>query len=126
MAKRKKKTKVLRVEAEKRKWDNYDKVNTLSKNHNPPPARGKPSKYKNTDTVERNSNFINVAGGYFNKGKYKAINVDKAPLNYLNWVIHNIELNKSETTLIRKLIKSEMEKNQLNKTNKTTSNSSSS
>ena len=59
------------------------------------------------------------------KGKYKAINVDKAPLNYLNWVIHNIELNKSETTLIRKLIKSEMEKNQLNKTNKTTSNSSS-
>ena len=28
------------------------------------------------DTVEPNSNFINLRGNYFNKGKYKGIEVD--------------------------------------------------
>jgi uncharacterized protein (DUF3820 family) len=56
-------------------------------------------------TIEPNSNFINISQGYFNKGKYKGTPVSKAPMHYLKWVMENIELNKGETSLLNKLIK---------------------
>ena len=37
--------------------------------------------YRLKDTVEPNSNFINLRGNYFNKGKYKGIEVDRAPID---------------------------------------------
>jgi hypothetical protein len=55
-------------------------------------------------TIEKHSNFINLNQGYFNKGKYKGISVDKTPITYLKWVLQNIELNTGETKLITKLI----------------------
>lgn len=56
-------------------------------------------------TIEKHSNFINLNQGYFNKGKYKGISVDKTPTTYLKWVLQNIELNVGETKLLNKLIK---------------------
>ena len=60
------------------------------------------------DTVEPNSNFINLRGNYFNKGKYKGIEVDRAPIDYLEWLLHRstVTLNKGETKLVNKLIES--------------------
>jgi hypothetical protein len=55
-------------------------------------------------TVDPHSNFINISQGYFNKGKHKGTPVSNVPLNYLKWVMENIELNKGETNLINKLI----------------------
>ena len=55
-------------------------------------------------TVDKHSNFINLNQGYFNKGKYKGISVDKTPTNYLKWVLENIELNVGETKLLNKIL----------------------
>ena len=59
------------------------------------------------ETVEPNSNFINLNGGYFNKGKYKGIEVERSPIYYLEWLLNTstIILNKGEIKLINKLIK---------------------
>lgn len=59
------------------------------------------------ETIEPNSNFINLAGGYFNKGKYKGIEVSRASIEYLDWLLNksSITLNKGETKLLNKLIK---------------------
>ena len=44
--------------------------------------------------------------GYFNKGKYKGIEVDRPPIEYLQWLLNKstIVLNKGEIKLITKLI----------------------
>ena len=56
------------------------------------------------ETIELHSNFINVSQGYFNKGKHKGTPITNVPLNYLKWVMENIELNKVESNLLNKLI----------------------
>ena len=58
-----------------------------------------------------NSNFINVKGGYFNKGSKKGCDVSAADLTYLIWVTNNIELNISELNYIRRVIKKKERKN---------------
>jgi len=55
-------------------------------------------------TVNLNSNFINLSQGYFNKGKHKGTPVSNASLDYLKWVMETIELNIGEKNLINKLI----------------------
>jgi hypothetical protein len=65
-------------------------------------------------TIEKNSNFINLNGGYFNKGKYKGAEVNRATLDYLEWLKNKsmIPLNKGENTLIDKLIKTKKKENE--------------
>ena len=101
------KLKQQRLKEDKRKQieERYNKIQELSKNHNPLPERGR---YNNTHThigVNQNSNMINVKQGYFNKGKYQHKAVETVPIHYLKWMLETKELNKSEMGLIRKLIK---------------------
>ena len=65
-----------------------------------------PKHFRLKDTIEKKSNFINLNGGYFNKGKYKGIEVDRSPIEYLQWLLNKstIVLNKGEIKLITKLI----------------------
>ena len=65
-----------------------------------------PKHFRLKDTVDPNSNFINLNGGYFNKGKYKGIEVNRSPVEYLNWLLNKsmIVLNRGEIKLINKLI----------------------
>lgn len=49
-------------------------------------------------------NFIDVASGYFRKGKYKDTHITKAPQSYLEWVVDNVQLNKSERRMIKNRI----------------------
>lgn len=82
----------------------YQKVQELSKTHNPLPKRGQ----KNTklrSTIELHSGFMNAKQRYFNVGKYKGVDLDSVPVSYMNWVVSNIRLNESELKLIRKYIK---------------------
>lgn len=104
------KLKQQRLKEDKRKQieERYNKIQELSKNHNPLPDRGR----YNTHThigVNPNSNMINVKQGYFNKGKYQHKRVETVPIHYLKWMLETKELNKSETRLVKKLIKSEGE-----------------
>ena len=92
MGKKKKEKKITEKE---KKWIN----NEVEKLRDPKHFRLK-------DTVEPNSNFINLNGGYFNKGKYKGIEVSRSPVEYLEWLLNKsmIILNKGEIKLITKLI----------------------
>jgi len=58
-------------------------------------------------TIEKKSNFINLNGGYFNVGKYKGAEVNRASLDYLVWLQYKsmIVLNKGEIKLLDKIIK---------------------
>jgi uncharacterized protein (DUF3820 family) len=65
-----------------------------------------PKHFRLKDTIEKKSNFINLNGSYFNKGKYKGIEVDRPPIEYLQWLLNKstIVLNKGEIKLITKLM----------------------
>lgn len=56
------------------------------------------------ETIDPHANFINVLQGYFNKGKYKGIPVNKVPSKYIEWVKENIELNKTEMNYLNKIL----------------------
>ena len=58
-----KKKKITKKEKE---WINQELENLKDPNH-----------FRLKDTIEKNSNFINLNGGYFNKGKYKGIEVEE-------------------------------------------------
>ena len=90
----KKKKKITKKEKE---WIDVELQNLSNQNH-----------FRLRDTVEPNSNFINLNGGYFNKGKYKGIEVDRSPIEYLQWLLNKstVVLNKGEIKLITKLIES--------------------
>lgn len=67
-------------------------------------------------TIEKNSNFINLKGGYFNKGQYKGAEVNRATIDYLEWLLNSpIVLNKGEITLINKVIKTKKKENEKSK-----------
>ena len=106
----------------KKMLDDYNKLQQLSKNHNPPPDRGMYSNHTHI-AVDSNSNMINVKQGYFNKGKYQLKEVDKVPIEYLMWLMKNRPLNTSELKLINRVIKSEVENNQLNNHKENTNSS---
>ena len=97
------KQKYLKDKREVEKWDRYNELQNLSKKWNPPPKRNT-KQFINKDTVEAQSNFINVKQGYFNEGKYKMVDVKNTPLDYLEWVYKNVQLNLSEQTLVKKYI----------------------
>lgn len=60
-------------------------------------------------TEQKQSNFINCKGGYFNKGKYKGKKVIKTPLQYLLWMQDNFtNLNVTETKLLSSTIKNKL------------------
>lgn len=88
----KKKKMVKPITKEEKKWIDQELLNIQKT-------------VKLQQTIEKHSNFINLNQGYFNKGKYKGISVDKTPTTYLKWVLQNIELNVGETKLLNKLIK---------------------
>jgi hypothetical protein len=81
----------------------FAEVQKLSKSWNPIPQRGS-TLPRLQSTVERHSNFINTSKGYFNKGKYKGIQVKDVNKQYLQWVKDNIHLNISELKLIKKYL----------------------
>jgi hypothetical protein len=58
-------------------------------------------------TIEKHSNFINLNGGYYNVGKYKGAEVNRPPVDYLDWLLNKskIVLNKGEIKLLNKIIK---------------------
>ena len=67
-------------------------------------------------TIEKSSNFINLKGGYFNVGKYKGAEVNRPPVDYLEWLLNSpIVLNKGEITLVNKLIKTKNKENEKSK-----------
>ena len=67
-------------------------------------------------TIEKNSNFINLKGGYFNKGQYKGAEVNRPPVDYLEWLLNSpIVLNKGEITLLKKVIKTKKKENEKSK-----------
>ena len=99
MKKRKKTTKQILLEREKKKWENFNKPIT----YNPIPVRKEKDTTKVFISIEQKSNFINVNGGYFNIGKKKGCMVESADLKYINWVIENIQLNDSELRLLRRV-----------------------
>jgi|688.fasta_scaffold1084607_1 hypothetical protein len=68
-------------------------------------------------TIEKKSNFINLKGGYYNVGKYKGAEVNRPPVDYLDWLLNKsmIVLNKGEITLINKLIKTKNIENEKSK-----------
>ena len=68
-------------------------------------------------TIEKSSNFINLKGGYYNVGKYKGAEVNRPPVDYLEWLKNKsmIPLNKGEITLIDKLIKTKNKENEKSK-----------
>ena len=65
-----------------------------------------PTYFRLKETVEPNSNFINLSKGYYNKGKYKGIEVERSPIAYMEWLLNksNIILNKGEIKLLNKII----------------------
>lgn len=89
------------IERNKKRAEEVDK---LAASWNPLPVRGQ-QQVRLSSTIESNSNFINCKQKYFNKGKYKGIDVKDVPRWYLKWVVDNIQLNQSELNLIRKTIK---------------------
>ena len=67
-------------------------------------------------TIEKSSNFINLKGGYYNVGKYKGAEVNRPPVDYLEWLLNSpIVLNKGEITLVNKLIKTKNKENEKSK-----------
>lgn len=84
-----------KITKKEKKWINQELENLKDPNH-----------FRLKDTIEENSNFINLNGGYFNKGKYKGIEVGRSPIEYLEWLLNKskIVLNKGEIKLITKLI----------------------
>ena len=67
-------------------------------------------------TIEKSSNFINLKGGYFNVGKYKGAEVNRATIDYLEWLLNSpIVKNKGEITLLNKLIKTKKKENEKSK-----------
>ena len=67
-------------------------------------------------TIEKNSNFINLKGGYFNKGQYKGAEVNRPPVDYLELLLNSpIVKNKGEITLLNKLIKTKNKENEKSK-----------
>ena len=61
--------------------------------------------FRLNSTIEKKSNFINCKRGYMNVGKYKSIDLHNVPIHYLNWLILNVELNKTEQNLINRILK---------------------
>ena len=67
-------------------------------------------------TIEKSSNFINLKGGYFNVGQYKGAEVNRPPVDYLEWLLNSqIVKNKGEITLLNKLIKTKKKENEKSK-----------
>ena len=67
-------------------------------------------------TIEKSSNFINLKGGYYNVGRYKGAEVNRPPVDYLEWLLNSpIVLNKGEITLVNKLIKTKNKENEKSK-----------
>jgi predicted membrane protein len=65
-----------------------------------------PKVFRLKETVEPNSNFINLSKGYYNKGKYKGVEVERSPISYIEWLLNKsgIILNKGEIKLLNKII----------------------
>lgn len=101
---RKTKSKKLKLKSERNKLANYQKVQNLGKSWNPLPERNQKNTRVNS-SIDKNSNFINCNQHYFNVGKYKGMKLSSAPVWYMNWVVNNVRLNKSELNLISKYIK---------------------
>jgi hypothetical protein len=57
-----------------------------------------------SSTIEKKSNFINCKRGYMNVGKYKGVDLKRVPIYYLKWLILNMELNKTERSLINRIL----------------------
>lgn len=90
----------------------YLELQEKVKKHNPLPKR-EDNLPRLKVSEDPNSNFINVRGGYFNKGSKKGCDVSSVNIKYLIWVTNNIELNTSELKYIRRVIKKKNRNNLL-------------
>ena len=99
-----KKHKMTRSKINKKNFDEFNKVQELSKSHNPLPKRNQKN-VRLRSTIELHSGFMNARQGYFNVGKYKGIDLKYVPTSYMKWVVDSIRLNESELQLVRKYIK---------------------